>query len=97
MQQNHTSEQEHEGVPLPIDLSGIGAGAGCLLQHSSLQLVVAGVTSPAGGASSSVLVPNNPALVGMGLYHSHAVFGDLAPGATYPLVMSNAVTVLLGN
>ena len=91
-----TSELEEGGIPLPLDLTVIGAGQGCLLEHSSLQMLVAGVTSPAGSSSSSVLVPNNPALVGFGLYHSYAVFGDQTPGATFPVVMSNATAILIG-
>jgi len=91
-----TSELEENGLPLPIDLTAIGAAPGCLLEHSSQQMVVAGVTSATGNASSSILVPNNPALIGFGLYHSYAVVGDLAPGATFPVVMSGATAVLIG-
>lgn len=91
------SERDDGGVPLPVDLTAIGAGVGCLLEHSSLQLVVAGVTSAAGTASSSIAIPNNPVFVGLGLYHSYGVFGDLAPGSMFPLVMSGATAVLLGN
>lgn len=91
-----TSELEEGGVSLPIDLTAIGAGQGCLLQHSSAQMIVAGVTNAAGGATSSVLIPNNPALIGFGLYHSYAVFGDLAPGASFPVVMSPSLAVLVG-
>ncbi|MCK5944568.1 MAG: sulfatase-like hydrolase/transferase, partial [Planctomycetes bacterium] len=47
-----TSELEHQGAPLPIDLTTIGAGPGCLLEHSGDVLVLAGVTTVAGSLVS---------------------------------------------
>lgn len=81
------------GTPLPIDLDGLGAiGCQLLIDSVSSESVM---TDANGGASSTLAMPSNNALIGLSLFQQWLV---LAPGAN-PLnvLTSNGLERTLGN
>jgi hypothetical protein len=72
------SSSSFQGIPLPFDLSGIGA-PGCSV-YNDWTLVVAGMTSPgpAGAVTTVIPIPNDEALAGS-THYSQYLF--VSPGA----------------
>ena len=70
------SDQTHQGQPLPLAIPG---APGCDLLVSA-DIVTAATTNAAGVASSPIAVPNQPALVGLEVFHQWYVWDQPANG-----------------
>lgn len=83
-----------DGVPLPFDLTSIGAGPGCAL-HTSMELQIAASTDASGGVTVSLPFPNLPFSVGATVYHS---FLNIDPSVASPLwvTTSSGLAATLG-
>ena len=82
------------GAALPLDLSLLGAGPGCLLR-SSTEWLFPVPTTPTGGAIAPVPVPDQPILIKGTIHHTWIVLDPTAPG-TMGLTVSPALRVTLG-
>ncbi|MCA8976829.1 MAG: sulfatase-like hydrolase/transferase [Planctomycetes bacterium] len=90
------SELSYSGYPLPFDLAILGAGPGCLLQHS-IDALSSTITSALGTASVAIPIPNAASLLDLPLYHSFVIQDPGAPGNALGLVTSPAVAVRIGS
>ena len=88
-----TSSSAWGQVPLPLDLSMLGAGPGCWLRHS-VDLSLTTTTDGQGRATSGFRVPETLALVGTRLYHTWLVTDPTANALG--ITSSNAYAVVVG-
>ena len=83
------SDQIYQGLPLPIAIPG---ASGCDLLVSA-DILTATTTSAAGTASLPILVPNQPSLAGLEVFHQW-VLGDL-PANSLGFVVSDGGVVVI--
>ncbi len=88
-------DQTLNGLPLPIDLSVIGAGAGCFLATGAAATIPR-ATSAAGEASVLLQLANQPWVIGMRMYHCWLVLDPSAPGNNLGVVSTRGAASLLG-
>ena len=86
------SDSVLQGMPLPIDLTPNGS-PGCMLRVSNESLIPT-VTDGQGNATVSLVIPNDPALVGEIAYNQFLVFDDAANAAG--LVTTLATRTVVG-
>ncbi|MBK8975105.1 MAG: sulfatase-like hydrolase/transferase [Planctomycetes bacterium] len=84
------------GRPLPLDLSALGAGVGCTLWCSP-DNAIAAATSPAGDASTTVVLPYRPELVGRPLFHTWLCVDPGAPGNVLGVTTSDGIAAVIGH
>ncbi|MFK7739364.1 MAG: WD40/YVTN/BNR-like repeat-containing protein [Planctomycetota bacterium] len=89
------SDQNMQGLPLPLSLAAIGAGSAGCFAYTNLVASLASVSSPSGELVQQVAVPNNSALVGFTFFSQHYTFGSGSGGAT-ALWSSNAIETRVG-
>lgn len=82
-------------LPLPLDLSALGAGSGCKLFNSG-EIATLVATDAAGSARVGIQVPEAPALVGRTLFHSWLLTDPAAPENRIGLTSSDAAAAVLG-
>ena len=83
------SDSVFQGAPLPATLPG---APGCDIQASP-EVTTAEAVSVTGGASSTLSVPNSPALMGLQVFHQWAVFDSVNPAG---IVVSDAGKASVG-
>jgi hypothetical protein len=83
------------GRPLPLDLSTVGAGPGCVLSSSG-EIGLAATTSATGDAAVTFTVPWINALVDHPLFHAWLVADPSAPGNSLGVVSTGSLAAVLG-